>query len=66
MRGTLSMPRPKLERYQQREPCPYCGKMVKRLQKLAHTRMECDKAPEEKRRESVPVSVRDKWRPHFS
>lgn len=56
---------PKLEPYQRREPCRYCGKPVKRLQKAAHVRFECPKAPPEKRRQPVEVSVRDKWRPRF-
>ncbi len=60
-----TMPGPKLDKYQQREPCPYCGKAVKRLQKLAHIRFQCEKAPEDKKREPVPVSVKGKWRPRF-
>lgn len=51
------------QKYQERTACPYCGKLVKPLQKQAHIRMECTKAPSEARRQSIAVSVKDKWRP---
>lgn len=51
------------QRYQERIACPYCGKKVKPLQRLAHIRLECHKAPEEVRRSRVEVSVKGKWRP---